>query len=369
MRLLKRNNRKEKTVCFDLNDQAFKNLMDALPIHVGFISTDRKVVFTNAPEQARADEDVLRVLNVTIGQPIGCKNLKNDLACGDMPQCRNCEINEIINSCFLSGQEQEREITLRPQNSLLPQTYRVKASPFELEKGAYLMLSFENITPEKRKRMMERIFHHDVLNKVNNLQHFVFLAQQKMDKASEVSRMGSAIVTGLEKIINGQRALSKAEHDELKTNPSEFTIESVFEDLRAFFAFPAYGHIFQTKLSASIAGNIITSDKELLTTLLIQMVQNAVEASPISEPIEIGCKENSEENYRFWVYNKQYICEEDKNYIFLPSFSTKGINRGLGTYIIKLFGEGYLDGKVGFYSSAAEGTTFYVDIAKRLKKI
>ena len=341
--------------------------MDALPIHVGFISTDRRVVFTNDPEQARADEDVLRILNVTLGQPIGCKSMGEDLACGDTPHCKNCEINEIISSCFVSGQEQEREITLRPQNSLLPQTYRVKASPFELEKGAYLMLSFENITPEKRKRMMERIFHHDVLNKVNNLQHFVFLAQQRMDNTSEVSRMGSAIVTGLEKIITGQRALSKAEHDELVIHPSEFSIESVFEDLNAFFAFPAYGHIFHNKLSSSVAAHIISSDKELLTTLLIQMVQNAVEASPLSVPIEIGCKEISSGNYRFWVYNEQYICEEDKKYIFTPSFSTKGINRGLGTYIIKLFGKGYLGGKVGFNSSPAEGTTFFIDIANKLK--
>ncbi len=367
MRLLRRNNQKEKTVCFDLNDQAFKNLMDALPIHVGFISTDRKVVFTNDPDQARSNEDVLHVLNVTIGQPIGCKKLDKHTTCGNAPYCRNCEINEIITTCFSSGQEQQREITLRPYKSLLPQTYHVKASPFKLEKGNYLMLSFENITPEMRKRMMERIFHHDVLNKVNNLQHFVFLAQQKMDKESEMSRMGSAIVTGLEKIINGQRALSKAEHDELEIHTTAVTVTSVFEELANFFAYPAYGHKFQTHLPPNIASSTVITDKELLITLLIQMIQNAVEASPLSTPIEIGCKEIASKIYRFWVYNKQHISEEDKKFIFLPSFSTKGINRGLGTYIIKLFGEGYLGGKVGFYSSPAEGTTFYIDLPDEIK--
>jgi len=366
MRLLRRSNQKAKTVCFDLNDRAFRSLMNALPIHVGFISTDRKVVFINNPDQGRSDEKVLDVLNVSMDQSIGCQHFSQDNYCGQSNSCRNCQINEVITHCFTSGKEQEREVTLRPKNSLLPQTYRLKASPFAMEHAKYLMLSFENITPIKRKRMMERIFHHDVLNKVNNLQHFVDLAQQEMNKESEMSRMGNVIITGLEKMITGQRALSKAEHDELIANPAFVSIDAIFTELMAYFAYPAYGHRFELILQKELEGEKIHTDKKLLITLLIQMVQNAVEASPLSDKIEIGCKQVLPEHLLFWVQNNQYICEEDKKFIFLPSFSTKGINRGLGTYIIKLFGEGYLQGKVGFSSTKERGTTFFIEIETKM---
>ena len=45
--------------------------------------------------------------------------------------------------------------------------------------------------------------------------------------------------------------------------------------------------------------------------------------------------------------------------IFQRSFSTKGSGRGVGTYSIKLLGEQYLRGRVGFTSSETDGTAFY----------
>jgi sensor histidine kinase regulating citrate/malate metabolism len=48
--------------------------------------------------------------------------------------------------------------------------------------------------------------------------------------------------------------------------------------------------------------------------------------------------------------------------MFKRSFTTKGIGRGLGTYSMKLLGEKYLKGKVGFESSKQNGTTFYIEI-------
>jgi sensor histidine kinase regulating citrate/malate metabolism len=49
--------------------------------------------------------------------------------------------------------------------------------------------------------------------------------------------------------------------------------------------------------------------------------------------------------------------------IFQRSFSTKGENgRGIGAYSVKLFGEGYLKGKVAFSSSDPEGTVFSLSL-------
>jgi sensor histidine kinase regulating citrate/malate metabolism len=48
--------------------------------------------------------------------------------------------------------------------------------------------------------------------------------------------------------------------------------------------------------------------------------------------------------------------------LFQRSFSTKGNNRGLGTYSMKLLGEQYLNGRVDFESSTQTGTTFSVEL-------
>ena len=48
--------------------------------------------------------------------------------------------------------------------------------------------------------------------------------------------------------------------------------------------------------------------------------------------------------------------------MFQRSFSTKGAGRGLGTYSIKLLGEKYLNGKVGFISEQGRGTIFSVEL-------
>jgi len=51
--------------------------------------------------------------------------------------------------------------------------------------------------------------------------------------------------------------------------------------------------------------------------------------------------------------------------IFQRSFSTKGSDRGIGTYSIKLLAENYLKGKVDFSSNESEGTIFWVDFNKK----
>jgi signal transduction histidine kinase len=48
--------------------------------------------------------------------------------------------------------------------------------------------------------------------------------------------------------------------------------------------------------------------------------------------------------------------------VFKRSFSTKGSDRGLGTYSIKLLTENYLGGEVGFASEEGNGTTFWVKL-------
>ncbi len=66
---------------------------------------------------------------------------------------------------------------------------------------------------------------------------------------------------------------------------------------------------------------------------------------------------------RFSVWNPAPIPEPLQLRIFQRHFTTKNESgRGIGTYMMKLFGEEFLGGRVGFLSSAAEGTPFWIEL-------
>ena len=65
------------------------------------------------------------------------------------------------------------------------------------------------------------------------------------------------------------------------------------------------------------------------------------------------------------VNNSAVVPQDVQLQVFQRSFSTKGAaGRGIGTYSMKLFGERYLGGEVGFVSRELEGTTFRLRLPK-----
>jgi len=62
----------------------------------------------------------------------------------------------------------------------------------------------------------------------------------------------------------------------------------------------------------------------------------------------------------------EFIPLDIQTRIFQRSFSTKGSDRGLGTYSLKLLGERYLQGEVQFATIEGKGTTFSVRLPLRL---
>lgn len=91
------------------------------------------------------------------------------------------------------------------------------------------------------------------------------------------------------------------------------------------------------------------------------MLINALEASPtgshiaVSAIMEINCM-------RFAVCNPGELSLAAQSQIFQRSYSTKGNDRGLGTYSMKIFGERYLGGTVGFDSSQTGFTSFWLSL-------
>lgn len=111
---------------------------------------------------------------------------------------------------------------------------------------------------------------------------------------------------------------------------------------------------------------IITTDVTILRRIIGNMVKNALEASLPGSPVRLSCH-YADGKIRFSVNNENYMEKDIQLQLFQRSFSTKGFDRGTGTYSMKLLGEKYLKGKVGFDTSRESGTTFYIETAKDFK--
>ncbi|HNV72695.1 MAG TPA: ATP-binding protein, partial [Candidatus Ozemobacteraceae bacterium] len=102
----------------------------------------------------------------------------------------------------------------------------------------------------------------------------------------------------------------------------------------------------------------LLTDDRLLRRILVNLIKNALEATPTGEAIRVRCRPESE-FIRFEVWNPGAIPVVVQYQIFQKSFSTKGMpGRGLGTYSAKLLGERGLRGHLSFNSDALSGTTF-----------
>ena len=93
-----------------------------------------------------------------------------------------------------------------------------------------------------------------------------------------------------------------------------------------------------------------TSDRTLVERVLSNMLKNAIEASARGATIRGGCR-LSQRGVAFSINNPSFMPRRIQLQVFQRSFSTKGPNRGIGTYSMKLLTERFLRGTVSFTSS------------------
>ena len=156
--------------------------------------------------------------------------------------------------------------------------------------------------------------------------------------------------------------LLEAEQGNLQVELESILISAILDGLRSYFSGYSPDKVHNLIIHNYEQPVSVSSCLPLLLRVLVNMVKNALEDTQPPEQVHVRFEENKDTAY-FIVHNPGYIPEAIALQIFKRSFSTKNAHgRGLGTYCMKLFGEQYLKGKVGFSSSENDGTTFYIGL-------
>lgn len=339
-----------------------EKILDSMPNPVMVLNKFRQIVFFN-----RSFSDFLGINGNNLmkgmrpGEALDCIHaFDNPAGCGTSDFCRTCgAVNSILAAIDGTQETQECKINLQNGDAL---DLLVKSTPFKVEEENFILFAIQDISSEKRRKILERIFFHDIMNTVGCLYTSSRILLNDGDSLPKsrwetlfkiISESSELLVEEIE----GQKALSDAENNDIKLLSVKINSLDLITKMVSLI-----------KLNKACKGKSLIIDPDsqsiefhtdpvLLKRVLLNMIKNAIEAIDKDELVTVGCKMEGK-NIRFFVHNPGCMDRETQLQIFHRSFSTKGKGRGLGTYSMKLLSERYLNGKVGFVSSVESGTTF-----------
>ncbi len=345
-----------------------QQILDAMPCLSVVVNKNRQIVYANkALMSLLGVEQMENILGLRPGELICCiHSHETQGGCGTAEACRHCGA---ANSIFRSldtrlPQQGECFLTSDIDGQLIPFEFQVATSPFAVTDGDfYVIVTLTDISAVKRKQMLERTFLHDLSNKTSNLNGLAY-RMKEADAEGKLGELTDILFTVTDTIndeITSYRQLINAESNNLLINILD---TSAFEMIDVAIKSVQFLESAKDKvIITDMMDNDVRfqTDISLLQRVLLNMLKNAVEASWINDRITIGFTADIN-SITFFVHNKQVIPQDVANMVFKRSFSTKDSSRGIGTYSMKLFGERYLKGRVGFTSSEKAGTRFYITL-------
>jgi signal transduction histidine kinase len=346
-----------------------REILDSCPYVTIVLNQQRKIVFFNRALVSLAgpvDESTL--FGQKFGEAVQCDHAIESEGCGTAEACQTC-------GAFLAMEEGLRGFPATKECRLIRRVsgttdwldVRVSVSPIVVGGERFAACYVRDISHEKRREALERIFFHDILNSATGVELLASALKGMVEgDASGFAGQIGACANQMVDEIQSQKQLLSAERDELAITVVSLTTGSVIRDLVEALRGTALTQGRAVRVAADSHDFTIESDPSILRRVLRNMLINALEASQPGETIEMGCRDLGGE-VEFWIHNPGEIPEPVRLQIFQKSFSTKGAGRGMGTYSIKLLSERYLKGTVTFSSTEQEGTSFFARYPKRLQ--
>jgi hypothetical protein len=334
------------------------------------INKNRQIVFANSDFLTQLGINSLEpILGRRTGEVISCLHAGDTPSgCGTSKACKYCgAVNAILES-QMTGLKSMKETRISSviDGKLKDWDLNVTSTPINLAGQVFYILILQDISDEKRRLALERMFFHDLLNSATGLNGLLSILKEGTapEDERELIELSEEASRGIIDEIMLQRQIRAAENGELKVNIEK--VNSI--DLLSSALGKISSHVVgQNKLVSIAEGSAdvnFETDKVLLQRILMNLLKNALESTPQNGRVMTGI-EIVGEKIRFWVKNNEVIPNDVQMQLFQRSFSTKGQSRGIGSYSVKLLTNNYLNGNVSFVSNEHDGTVFTVELNKK----
>lgn len=351
----------------DLNllnsSRELKLFLDSVSELVIVLNKYRQIVYANNVFLSFVEADrVEDVIGFRPGEGINCIHADElEGGCGTSESCVECGAVKAIIKTLKTNEQVGEEVRI-VQHGGEALDLMIKTTPFVLNDSEYVIAAFSDISSTKRRRILEKIFFHDVLNTAGALSNFMeLLYDSTPEEKEELLKLSKLLSSELVEEIESQKNLMAIETGEYDLQVENVGIKQLLEVLE--YTFKNNTHFLNKKIKLEPCEEIIIkTDRTLLRRVLYNLLKNALEAISPGGEVTFGLLNYNNEKVTLFVQNPGVIPKNIKLQIFQRSFSTKGTGRGLGTYSVKLLTEKFLKGKVHFESSPETQTIFYLEI-------
>ncbi len=347
-----------------IRDPIVKAILESVGGYVLVLNTQRQIL--------AASREVMDALNLKEFDPIlgrrpgeafGCDHAaEGPDGCGTAPACRYCGAVLAILAGQANGVPAGGEcwLTMRRNGHLECVEFKVRAAPLVVGSTPVIALVLVDISASKRRELLERTFLHDARHIAEEIEDWCRKLAQK--KPSAAARTILGLSERLTSEFTQYGVLLQAEQHVLTPRRERVVPAEVFEHIHTLFDGHSCAEGKGLVMRLPDEPCAIATDAALLTSVLVHMVKNALEATPAGGSADLVF-EFVEGRPRFTARNAGVMPDETAARVFTRCFSTRpGRGRGLGTYAMRLVGERCLGGKVWFTSTAEEGTDFHFEL-------
>lgn len=339
-----------------LAERVMQACITAMPELVLILNRQRQIIAVNPTLLASLGlDDAASLIGSRPGEVLQCIHASDGPdGCGTGKHCEVCGAALALEGCqrLHARQVQECLMTVR-KDGAQPLELEVVAAPLVLDEDELTLCAMRDISDQKRREALERLFLHDVANTVSVISALSELMRGE-GRLSLRHELLDQSVRNLVEEINGQRALHQAEHGELRPDWGPVDPPALLRALHRQYATLAGKRECSLRVAESQTP-ALRSDEVLLRRVLGNLLKNALEAVEPGETVTLAVTAE-DGGVHFTVRNPQVIADDVREQMFQRSFSTKGRGRGLGTYGARLIGEGCLGGRVAVRSEPGFGT-------------
>lgn len=311
--------------------------------------------------------DVGNVLGQAPGDVFRCINAK-EAGCGHSQNCCDCgafiAIREGMNDQIT---DTECYLSMEANAKLAAKDFLIHGAPLQCEDGVYVVLSLQDVGHEKRRRALEQIFFHDIINTVGAVKGLLHFLHDEL--TGEHKDLLYSVLPHFDLCVDeivAQRKLLDAENNELVLTMERFSVVALVQSLAALLRHSALGTGKEIVVQMDVNQEVMLGDRVVMHRICLNLLKNALEATAAGGTVRVDVVEQSD-GFVIHVANLGVIPAEVQHRIFHRSFSTKGSGRGLGTYSTHLLCTNYLHGRVWFESSPEKGTVFSVFVPQQQK--